>query len=51
VIRGSGSGDDAARAVAFDRDDNVAMGGEVQSFDTGTDFAVVKLRGADGLPF
>jgi hypothetical protein len=50
-INGPGNGDDEARAVAFDDNDDVAMGGNLQGLATGSDFAVVKLKGTDGTDF
>ena len=51
AINGAGNGDDEARAVAFDDNGDVAMARTLQGIATGSDFAVVKLKGTDGTDF
>ena len=47
-IDGTANFDDQVRSVAVDAGGNVIAGGVIRNSETGADFAVVKLDGADG---
>ena len=51
VINGPGNANDEAFAVAVDAGGDVVAAGSINNTGTGEDFAVVKLRGADGGDF